>query len=197
MFTAQTNIPLPKIPYRLQQQIKLIALEGETKLHKQSGAGIFECKHLTNELYGWLRDNIVSSDYDISKIMVQSIREGNFEPHIDGPSLTGLIRHYNLMYIIDTGGEHVKTQIYNSPSELIKQAQQSDYRITYDQAELIESFEFEKDTWNLLNNQMFHSVEGITRQRIGLSISFYDAQMPDFLLNLLAKMYRQDTRSVL
>lgn len=189
MFTAQANIPLPKIPYRLQQQIKLIALEGETKLQKQSGAGTFECKHLTQELYAWLRENIVDSDYDISKIMVQTIRNGNFEPHIDGPSLTGLIRHYNLMYIIDTGGEHVKTQIYNSPEELKLKARQADYRITYQEAELVDSFEFKKDTWNLLNNQIFHSVEGITGIRIGLSISFYDAQMPKFLLNLLAKMH--------
>ena len=185
MFVAKTNIPLPQIPYMYQQQIKLLALDGEVALKKQSGKGIFECKHLHIGLYKWLRDNIVDEDYDVKKIMVQTIREGNFEPHIDGPSVTGLIRHYNLMYIIETGGDRVLTQFYDSPPALIERAASSDYRIQYGESSVIHSIEFKKGTWNLMNNQVFHSVEGITGTRIGLSISFYDPVMPKFLLKLL------------
>jgi hypothetical protein len=187
MFTAQTNIALPDIPHTLRPLIKMIALKGKPTLRKQTGPGIFEVKNPTQILLNWCKNNISYNICDIADIGIQTIRQGNFEPHIDGPSSKGQLRHYNLMYMIDTGGQNVKTKIYNSPSELVAKVKQTDYSISYAEAELIETFEFQKHTWNLMNNQMFHSVEGITGTRIGLSISFFDAELPKFLQDLLTK----------
>lgn len=183
MFNAKLNLLLPKIPNHLCKQILAIANDNNVMLYKKSGEGIFECRPLTPELYAWLKINIVE---DVSKIVVQTIRDGNFEPHIDGPSTTGLIRYYNLMYILETGGEQVMTQFYHTTNEMIETAKSSDYRITYEQAQLVESVEFKPNTWNLMYNQNFHSVEGITGKRIGLSISVYTEELPKYLKNILA-----------
>lgn len=185
MFVAKTNLSLPDIPNMIKHHIKLLALEKEASLVKQSGNGLFECKHLTMGIYKWLEDNIAPPGYDMKKIMIQTIRNGNFEPHIDGPSVTGLIRHYNLMYILETGGENVITRFYESPEYLIDKAKSLDYRLDYSEAKILEEHVFPKNTWNLMNNQIFHSVEGITNIRIGLSLSFYESEMPEFLVNLI------------
>jgi len=183
MFNAKLNLPLPKIPLHLKKQIVNIANDDNVMLYKKSGDGIFECRPLTMELYAWLKINIVE---DVSKIVVQTIRDGNFEPHVDGPSTTGLIRYYNLMYIVETGGEKVTTQFYHTTPDMVEIATHSDYRISYSDTHIVESVEFSPDTWNLMYNQNFHSVEGITGKRIGLSISIYTEELPKFLKEIIA-----------
>lgn len=178
MFTARTNLSLPKLPESVKQEIVKVALSSadvETPfLSYRSGEGIFECRNINTKTGLWCLQNL---PVPFDGLAVQSVRAGNFDPHVDGPSKRGPPRNYNLMYIIDSGGDRVTTNFYKTTDQLLAQVTK-DYQLPLHLCEQIESFEFLPDQWILMNNQCFHSVNGVTRTRIGLSISFYGADIP-------------------
>jgi len=178
MFTAKTNLSLPKLPETVKQEIVKVALssaEAETPfLSYRSGEGIFECRNISKKTGMWCLQNL---PVPFDGLAVQSVRAGNFDPHVDGPSKRGPPRNYNLMYIIDPGGDPVTTSFYKTTDYLLSQVTK-DYQLPKQLCEKIATFEFKADEWILMNNQCFHSVDGVSRTRIGLSISFYGQEIP-------------------
>jgi len=71
-------------------------------------------------------------------------------------------REFGISYIIDTGGENVKTNFYNTDKTLL------------------ESHIIEPNKWHMLNGKVFHSVDNIKGKRSGISISLIKDVRQDF-----------------
>jgi hypothetical protein len=183
MITAKVNLPLPSLPSNLIEELLLIANNEIVDLKYQNGNGIFEIRQIPDHIRDWVKLNITK---DISTGVLQTIREGNFEPHIDGPSSKKDIRYYNLLYLIEPGGTNVETCFYQTPINFLKTCiEKKKFRVAYEDAVLVEKFTFNPCTWNLMNTQCIHSVEGISGYRIGLSIGINNQELPNFLLDLI------------
>jgi len=184
MFTAKTNLPFCKLPNEIEQNV-LTVVKNNAKpfLEYRSGAGLFEMKKSSSEIFYiiWAKEAI---DKSIDNCAIQTVSQGTFEPHIDGPSSRGAPRDYNLMYVLDPGGDCVTTTFYKTTDELKSKILSPGNRLERSLAEPIDVFEFKKHEWILMNNKCFHSVEGITRKRICLSISLYN-KIPEFLIKVL------------
>lgn len=182
MFTAKTNLDLPPLPEKLENFVLEVAqTPQEPFLSYIAGDGIFECKPINTELIYWAVRNLPVS---LKSMCVQTIRNGDFEVHIDGPTATGPQREFNLMYVIEPGGEHVTTSFYKTTDELIKLAGK-DLVLPEEHRELIETFEFKPRQWVIMNNQCFHRVTGITGLRVGLSISLYRKDFTPYLKQIV------------
>lgn len=184
MFTAKTNLPFCKLPDEIEQNVlTVVKNNAKTFLEYRSGAGLFEMtRGFSETLYvPWAKEFIDSS---IDNCFIQTVSLGTFEPHIDGRSYFGATRDYNLMYVLDPGGDCVTTTFYKTTDELKSKILSPGNRLERSLAEPIDVFEFKKHEWILMNNKCFHSVEGITRKRICLSISLYK-KIPEFLIKVL------------
>lgn len=181
-FTAKVDLPFPNVPDHLIEQAIRISYDNAaiSIFRKTDANGRFCLRHSSDELLAWARENI--SD-QIKTVWVQSIKGGNFGPHIDGPGRTsGSRRYFNLMYIINPGGEKVLTHFYKPVDANIGDKTVFDYN----EVTLAETFQYKNNTWNLMNNQEIHSVEGVTDTRLGLSISFYSPNLPDTFKELIS-----------
>jgi len=85
------------------------------------------------------------------------------------------------MYILNPGGQRVLTHFYNPVNPNF--GEQTVFK--YEEVVLKETFEFKPNTWNIMNNQEIHSVEGVTDSRICLSVSFYNPELPELFKNLV------------
>ena len=183
MFTSITDLPLPQVPQSIIDRLKLV-MDSQTPIFTINNSSSFEIRTIPEDIISWTRDNITK---DAEKVFLQTIDNGSsFVPHIDPITPSGQIRYYNLLYLIDTGGENVETCFYETTSEdLIKCRATHVYKFPYSDVKLISKKAFKKNTWNLMNNQCIHSVEGITRTRMKLSLSFYSKDFPEFLKQYL------------
>jgi hypothetical protein len=184
MFTAKTNVNFPAMPEKIEQAILEIAHDSQKPfLSYEAGAGIFECKPANKEILQWALRNL---SVPLRSMCVQTIRAGDFDAHVDGPTANGPPRDYNLMYVIEPGGECVTTNFYKTTDELINLAGKN-LILPEQHRELLETFEFMPRQWIIMNNQCFHKVAGITGLRVGLSISLYKKDCGPDLVKLVSE----------
>ncbi len=184
MFTATTNLPFPQVPQPIIDHLKAV-MENRSSIFTITNSSSFEIRNIEDEIIEWVRNNITRNT---EKVFLQTIDKGtNFVPHVDPITPSKQVRHYNLMYLFETGGENVETCFYETPPDTLEKcAERGIYKIPYSDVKLISKFVFEKNTWNVMNNQCIHSVEGITGKRMGLSVSFYNKIPPDFLKSFIS-----------
>lgn len=113
----------------------------------------------------WIVDNI-SQDIDEASISVSDIgNDGVLGPHTDRR------RDYVLMYIVNPGGNNVRTCFWQEKNHPLYRD-----RITlvddYNKLDLIDSADFGQYQWVLLNAKILHSVEHIESRRIAFQIAF-------------------------
>lgn len=182
MFTAKVGLDLPPLSPEVENRICEIAHNNQTPfLMYAAGQGRFECKPIDKLILYWAIKNLSIS---LRSVCVQTIRAGDFDVHVDGPTANGPPRDFNLMYVIEPGGDCVTTSFYKTTDELIEIAGPS--RILPEQyRERIAVHEFVPRQWIIMNNQCFHSVNGITGLRVGLSISLYRKDLTPFLTNVV------------
>lgn len=174
MFTAKVGIPLPTLPLELEKHISDIAHDNQKPfLMYEAGLGRFECKPIDKQILYWSIKNLPVS---LRSICVQTICAGDFDVHVDGPTANGPPRDFNLMYIIEPGGACVTTSFYKTTEDLLEIAGPTRI-LPPEHREKIDTFEFKPGQWVLMNNQCFHSVNGITELRVGLSISLYKKEV--------------------
>jgi len=94
-------------------------------------------------------------------------------PHCD------LGRRYALNYIIDCGGDNVRTVWYKEKGYPIERLHNSgpegkSYWADYPDLEVIDDIVFSPGIWVLLNTKILHSVENITGYRCFLTVSLPD-----------------------
>lgn len=182
MFTAKTGLNLPILPKELEIDISQIAHRlNKPFLMYEAGNGLFECRDINVPVLYWAVRNLPVS---LRSVCIQTIRSGDFDVHVDGPTANGPPREFNLMYVIEPGGEHVTTSFYKTNNELLKLAGPN-LVLPEQYREKIATFEFKPQQWIIMNNQCFHSVNGITGLRVGLSISLYRKDFTPFLENVV------------
>jgi hypothetical protein len=113
----------------------------------------------------WIEDNIPVKGVYAS---IQEFTNGKFWiPHRD------LLRDVAYNYVLETGGDNVKTCFYKPKPEYEHLNVSARTCIPYDRIDLIESTVFEKDQWHKIDVSKIHSVENIdpTKRRFSLSLS--------------------------
>lgn len=116
----------------------------------------------------WIADNIPLKGVHAS---IQEFTNGKFFiPHRD------LLRDVAYNYILETGGDNVKTCFYKPKPEFEHLNVTARTFIPYDRIDLIESTVFEKDQWHKLDVSKIHSVENIdpTTRRFSLTLSIFN-----------------------
>lgn len=188
MFTAATNLPFPQIPKVFLDSLNVLLQEQSIFRANDVNNSNFQlrriCADRFPDLIFWVKKNVTENFH---KIHLQTINDGNyFDPHIDPVSNLAPERHYNLMYLFETGGDCVETCFYYTPPDTLDKCKQSGkFTFNYNEVSIISKFCFQKNTWNFMNNQCIHSVEGISSTRMGVALSFYDTTPPKFLQDFL------------
>lgn len=182
MFTAKTNLNLPALPEEIEKGICRTAHNLQKPfLMYEAGDGLFECRDIDVPVLYWAVRNLPVS---LRSVCIQTIRSGDFDVHVDGPTANGPPREFNLMYVIEPGGDCVTTSFYKTDSELLKLAGPN-LVLPEQHREKIATYEFKPRQWVIMNNQCFHSVNGITGLRVGLSISLYRKDFTPFLKDVV------------
>lgn len=183
MINAIANLPLPDIPAEMQQIIikehyKNLDNAFNPRRYHTSGDGIFRIWPCPDNIVNWVNQNICINTSIKYIVGIQTISGGSFDPHID-PISEEISRNWTLMYIIKSGGDPY-TRIY-TPIDLIKDERLIDPSTIKE----IDKFQFKENTWNILYNRCIHSVDYMNSDRICLSISFSDVELPAFIQELL------------
>ena len=182
------NLPLPPLPLKFEKALVAIQKsQRPTNVHYFSGRGEFKFKQPPDIVYQWVNENICD---DYTWLGVQSIENGDFDPHIDGRDPSDLTeRYYTILYMIETGGDtngaDPYTRFYKTNSDSVIPLCNIRKNKLYNRNDVIVVGEsqFKKYTWNLINNQCIHSVDNITSTRICLAISFFNPR-PQSLVNM-------------
>lgn len=182
MFTAKTGLDLPVPPKQVEQIVSDVAHSGQKPfLMYEAGVGRFECRPVNKHILYWAIKNL---RVPLKSICIQTVGVGDFDVHVDGPTANGPPRDFNLMYIIEPGGDCVTTSFYKTNSDLVKLAGPN-LVLPEQYRERIATYEFLPGQWIIMNNQCFHSVNGITGLRVGISISLYRSELTPFLENVV------------
>jgi hypothetical protein len=188
MLPAYCNLNLPDLPEHITDLVSSLSndymVSNADPSFKRHGYGRnLDCYRVNPEIEKWIKNNITVGYNAFYFAGIQIVKNEKLIPHVD-PGIdfptTQLRRHYTLLYLIDTGNSITApvTNFY----ELIDTNSSTELNV-YNEADLrkIQSVQLTKNSWNLLSNQVIHSVTGISTPRIGLAICFFDKELPKFL----------------
>jgi len=153
MILYQYLTALPPIPTHLLQDPYL---PDESRIGFRDGE--YTRWALRFKIQEWLEKNI-SEEILISGMQIIT---GDIPMHCDK-------RHWALNYIIDPGGEAVRTSFHKLPGESTLQAP-SARAWNASQSEELCSVVLEPNRWHILNTHVLHSVSGVTGQRMAVTL---------------------------
>jgi len=150
-----------------QESIKQesLGLPGNLILESRPDLSTFYFLDAPEVVKQWVSDNISPNCH----ASIQEFSEGTFFfPHID------FVRTRAMNYILETGGEDVRTCFWKPKLEWAHLKPIHRTYIPYDRIDLIESIVFPIKKWHSLDVQKIHSVENInpTMKRVALTLSF-------------------------
>ena len=144
---------LPPIPEHLLQDPYL---PDESKIGFQDGE--YTRWALRYKLEDWLYNNI-SQQVFISGLQIIT---GDIPLHCDK-------RHWALNYIIDPGGDTVKTSLHKLPGEpTLQKPSARAWNAT--QSEELYSVIIEPFRWHIINTHVLHRVDGVTGKRLAVTM---------------------------
>ena len=114
------------------------------------------------ELVTWINENVANEYLHVSAC--QMYGEEHNAPHTD------TTRDYTLIYLVDLGGENVKTVFYQEQDQPLYRPRHC--HPDYDGLVVLHEVELELRTWYLLNSRIVHSVEGISGVRKSIQVGF-------------------------
>jgi len=170
MYIEKLN--LPQIP----QTVITALLEQNPDLGNYSyvcepaydGVALFTSRLIDVSKVNWFKENDLHNYY----WNIQTLKDGsNLNAHRDDR------RTHVIMYIIDSGGENVKTCFYR---KLLDKEYEPVKPIPKEELELVHEEVLETDKWYKLSVQDVHSVENLQSTRLCLT-----RQIPDIPLDLL------------
>jgi hypothetical protein len=186
MLPAYCNLNLPALPDNIIDLAKSIAIdcinnEAVPTFSRTRPGTYLEMYNTATEIEEWVKLNI-SPDH-VHHTGIQVIKNHDLSPHVDPPvdPWNSIRRYYTLIYLLDTGGESEQLPVTDFYE--LKNKNSSTRTNVYVLTDLnkIHSVQFAPNTWNLLSNQIIHSVTGVTKPRIGLAVSFFNKTLPEFL----------------
>lgn len=135
---------------------------------------------IADHAYEWLRVNVCD---DFHSAGIHTIENGDFGPHIDNVSPSGRIRYFSLIYPIRTGGDPY-TNFYYTDQDMVDQIRKKPkWNVPRQDLTHVAGYQFQRHTWNLMNNQCLHSVDGLTSTRICYALNWCEAR-PRSLVNM-------------
>lgn len=134
-------VDLPKIPDFLLPSIsEIIASPRQPSVVKYD---LFQTRKVNDDLHDWLKHNMHMDFHPQFQLIYNGI-----------PIHKDIARNSCYNYLLDTGGENVKTIVYD----------ESKLRI-------LKALHIPLKTWYYLNTTLFHTVKNIETVRIALSLS--------------------------
>jgi hypothetical protein len=186
MLPAYCNLNLPALPDNIIDLAKANVVDyinnKAVPTFSRSRPGIYiEMYNTATEIEEWVKHNIRPGCWHHTGLQV--IANHDMLPHVDPPvdPQRSIRRYYTLIYLLDTGGESEQLPVTDFYELKNKTASNKNGRYDITELDKIHSVQFEPNTWNLLSNQIIHSVTGVTKSRIGLAVSFFDKTFPEFL----------------
>jgi hypothetical protein len=136
-------VDLPRVPKHLIEPLKnIINKPPKTLSYIPTEYAYFKTKHVNNDLKSWLQPLF---EFEISP-QYQLVYDG-LPIHVDRD------RIFTYNYLLDTGGDDVKTAIYDENHKLL-------------QSEILEL-----KRWHHINTSMPHCVHGINPYKVRIAIS--------------------------
>lgn len=182
------QLDLPKIPEELLNwsdlPLKFFHIvpstfkfnEHITKEHYYQGQKVLACRCLYvnilwQSLQDWFSETVFGSKKDLT-IWYTTIKNnhkntnGRMFMHIDTR------RSAALQYVIDTGGDNVRTNFYQERGGPLFQETLTD--LEYDDVDLIDSVHMKKNCWYLFRTDVLHDVTELENTRRHISINLLD-----------------------
>ena len=120
----------------------------------------------------WVRRNILDEFNDTGLYVIFGDKYHTVLPHTDQT------RVLSLLYLLDPGGENTHTNFWKEDGYSVHREMKT-FGTDYDKLELINTQRWPLRTWVLLNTNILHSVEELTRHRIQLQVSLnYEPAVP-------------------
>jgi hypothetical protein len=136
-------VDLPKVPEHLIESVQDIINKPNKEVSiVPSDYAYFKTRHVSDELNAWLQPMFDFKIYPQYQLVYKGL-----PIHID----MGRIAAYN--YLLDTGGDVVRTAIYDGKNNLLQ----------------IEKLELKR--WHRINTSMPHCVHGINHDKVRVAIS--------------------------
>lgn len=128
-------------------------------------------KNVSTQLESWVKENIVPAyaNIGISKNLGPCLG-----PHIDKT------RFYTLQYVIEPGGQNVRTAFYEPKFDEPMLDGEKMYVPDYSKLVEVETITCKSNNWYLINGRQLHSVENIESIRIALQIGLMRNPMTNF-----------------
>lgn len=165
---------MPALPDELVSQALFIATSANT--NTKEARGVYRRYPVTDELLAWCQQYILPSLKNDFKIGIQVFFGPPKFPHTDGNRGTKALN-----FLIDAGGDQVDTVwLQEEGFPLIRSR---GYVVTNNNTlHEIERTTFKPRTWQVVQTDIIHTVENITRPRISLSIGLEEDEYRSFLL---------------
>jgi hypothetical protein len=173
MFYQHFNLPV--LPVSLVTQALSIA----NKIQSTNEArGVYRRYPVTSDILVWCQENILSSIQNNFKIGIQVFSGQPEYPHTDGKRGVKALN-----FLIDAGGDNVETVWFQEQGHSI--TRQRGY-IAPANAQLEELCRtcFVEHTWQIVQTDIIHTVENVSRPRIALSIGLEDDEFNKFIQTL-------------
>lgn len=165
MFYQHFN--LPALPDTLVMQALSIAnTVQETNQHR----GVYRRYPVSNDILEWCQQNILASIKNNFKIGIQVFNGQPEFPHTDGSRGVKALN-----YLIDTGGDNVETVWLQEAGCEITRHRGYVVPANTTLQELCR-VSFVQYTWQVVQTDIIHTVENITRPRIALSIGLEEEE---------------------
>lgn len=167
------QVNLPSIPRELLSDYSRLKTDSDNDIRIGTPSKFLGI-HITGELLDWLKTNISEDaiNYSIAWYTANSPTDNTLREHHHD-----LTRKYVMMYILETGGDDVRTEFFKIdgyPLELdcINKHPgwgKGNYKLTH-----LDGVKFEPHTWYLMNAKICHSITNLVGERIAIQLSFND-----------------------
>ena len=112
----------------------------------------------------WVKHNIATDYNDAGIYVIFGDQYHTVLPHTDQT------RVFSLLYLLEPGGNDVHTNFWKEQGHSVHREMKS-FGCDYGQLELLHTEQWPLRTWILLNTNILHSVENLTRHRVQFQVS--------------------------
>lgn len=119
---------------------------------------------MPEEFANWVRNHITDKFLEAAVALSDKGNGGGLGPHTDRA------RDYCLMYVIKSGGDHVRTSFWQERQQPLVRRRFT-FIDNYDMLELIDEGNFKEGRWLVMNTLILHSLENVQDRRIAFQIT--------------------------
>lgn len=130
------------------------------------------------EYESWARENVCRSLGDPTLMWTMIMDRPAGIKGISSGAHTDTSRDFTMIYLIDLGGDNVKTVFYKEKKQSLLRPPKTYGEVQQD-LEILDSVELPLHTWFILDSRVLHSAEGLTRNRVAFQVGFVEHPFHD------------------